>query len=103
MATSTRTHTLSEVEFTEIIQVSHVETRLKKNFQLIVEELNRREDADTRRDSDIKDLHEQLASLKEMLTQQAKASANFVTKDQQLHDRTEILKEVIDRDNALRN
>lgn len=57
MATSTRTHTLSEVEFTEIIQVSHVETRLKKNFQLIVEELNRREDADTRRDSDIKDLH----------------------------------------------
>ena len=89
---STRTHTLSEVEFTEIIQVNHIETRLKKNFQIIVDELSRKGDEDTRRDSDLKHLQEQLAAMKKQITQLSKTTNNYVTKEQLQHDRTEILK-----------
>lgn len=85
--TSSRTSTLSEVEFTEIIQVSHVETRLKRNFQIIVDELSRRGDADTRRDSDLKDLREQLAAMKTQLAQLFSMSASFATKEQLENER----------------
>lgn len=51
---STRTEILTEVEFTELIQISHIESRLKKNFQLIVDELRKHSDSSSKRDNEVK-------------------------------------------------
>ena len=41
--------------------------------------------------------------MKEQLAQLSKSTSNYITKEQLQHDRSDILKEVVERDNNIRN
>jgi hypothetical protein len=90
---STRTSILTQVQLTDIIQISHVEARLQKNFELIIEELMRQGEGADKKDGDIRELREMIAVMQEKLQEIDKSQE---TKTEQM--KGDILGEVKERD-----